>query len=680
MIMIKRTVTAICFLSLALAGSARAAAPTVPQPAEPTDGAVLAVSVPHLAWSQVFTPRAEAMPDYFVQIAHDAGFERIADEDRIAAVITRYVPDRELPAGDYWWRVAGVEPGGARGPWSTPRRFTIRLPERVFTVPPGASHRQILDLLAQAGASTPATLRFSPVTYRLALEGEALFPCQGMSDLVIDGNGASFVLTTRPKPSYLARIVDCRRVQFSRFTVDYDPPPEVAARVIAVDRPAGMVQVEVLRGFPLYEELDRAGFIDRAQSGAGALLRNPQTHGPKEGAPVLLLSAVKAKLSGRRYQIAPVEPAQIAQFAEGDIFVRAAGRSGNGFQMAQSDHVVLSDITLHATPGIGFTSDQVDRLAIIRCRILRPSWRYQSVPNGGHNHHNARVGPWVEGCTFEAVGDDTLHVNATVIYLRSKLAADRVRLERSDIRRGDRLQFWDMAQSRLVSERQVVEVRPDGREIEVAFDGEVGDVTPSRRTGQTTTEGTHVYNADAMSNQFVWRYNVTRDGLRNGLVLKGTGGLVEHNRFADLGGCGLHLGNTQLEGLAATDYVIRRNVIENCGLLVPRNPPPSLHVNFLGRAQATPLHHNLLIADNVFRDNTERPIDIEAVRNVVLTGNRFEGHSRQAFRRPVSAAISLRNVHGAVVRDNVSRDPRLEGLPLLTFAPDCTAIRTTPEP
>ncbi len=672
--MVKRTLTAACFLSLALA------APAAPPLAEPTDGAVLAVSIPHLAWSQVFTPRAEAMPDYLVQIARDAGFEQIADEDRIAAVITRYVPDRELPVGDYWWRVASVEPGGARGPWSPPRRFTIRPPERVFTVPPGATHRQILDLLARAGASTPAILRFSPVTYRLALEGEALFPCRGVSDLVIDGNGASFVITTRPKPSYLTRLVDCRRVQFRRFTVDYDPPPEVAARVITVDRPAGTVEVEVLPGFPLYEELDQAGFIDRAQSGAGALLRNPQTHGPKEGAPVLLLSAVRAKLSGRRYRIAPVEPAQIAQFAVGDIFVRAAGRSGNGFQMAQSDQVVVNDVTLQATPGIGFTSDQVDRLALIRCRLLRPSWRYQSVPNGGHNHHNARVGPWVEGCTFEAVGDDTLHVNATVIYLRAKVAANRVRLERSDIRRGDRLQFWDMAQSRLVSERQVVAVRPEGREVEVTCDGEVGDVTPSRRTGQTATEGTHVYNASAMGNQLVWRHNVTQDGLRNGLVLKGTGGLVEHNRFADLGGCGIHLGNTPFEGLAAAGYVVRRNVIENCGLLVPRHPPPSLHVNFLGRAQATPLHHNLLIADNVFRDNPERPIEIEAVRNLVLTGNRFEGHARQAFRRPVTAAITLRNVHGAVVRDHVSRDPRLEGVHLLTLAPDCTGIRATPEP
>ncbi len=268
------------------------------------------------------------------------------------------------------------------------------------------------------------------------------------------------------------------------------------------------------------------------------------------------------------------------------------------------------------------------------------------MPNGGHNHHNARIGPWVEGCTFEAVGDDTLHVNATVIYLRAKIAPDRVRLDRGDVKPGDRLQFWDMAHARRVSERRAVAVRAAGKETEVTLDGDVGAVEPSRRSGQKTTEGTHVYNADAMGNQFVWRHNLARDGLRNGLVLKGTGGLVEHNRFLGLGGSGIAIGNTPFEGLAAADYVIRHNVIENCGLLAPRNPVPSLHVNFLGRHDdATPLHHNLLFADNVFRDNTERPIEIEAARDVVFTGNRFERGARTEFRPPAKAVIKLDNVH-----------------------------------
>lgn len=300
------------------------------------------------------------------------------------------------------------------------------------------------------------------------------------------------------------------------------------------------------------------------------------------------------------------------------------------------------------------------------------------MPNGGNNHHNARIGPWIEGCTFEAVGDDTLHVNATVMYLRAKIAPERVRLDGRGVQAGDRLQFWDPARARLVSERRVLTAYPAGMDTEVTLDGDVGPVELSRRTGPKTTEGTHVYNADAMCNQFVWRHNVARDGLRNGLVLKGTGGLVEHNRFVGLGGNGIHIGNTPFEGLAAADYVIRHNLIENCGRLMPRHPPPSLHVTFLRAEGATPLHRNLLIADNVFRDNPERPIEIQAARDVVVTGNRFENGARTVFRRPVAAAIQLHNVQGGLVHANVAPDARLSGLPLMIAGPDCTNVRTAP--
>lgn len=651
----------------------------VPRLIEPADGAVLSLSIPHLAWNQAVAPRPEAMPEYVVQISRDEAFARIDDEDRIAGVITRYVPDRELMAGTYWWRVAIVEADQQkRGPWSAARRFVIQPPGRVFTVPPGANHRTILELLAQAAAAPPATLRFSPGTYRLALEAEALFPCRDFHDLVVDGNGATLVIIARPKPSYLARVSGGRNIQFRNFTVDYDPPPESAARVLTIDRGSGTAEVEVLPGFPLYEELDRAGWEDKAQPGAGALLREARTHGPKEGAPVLLPTRVIEKLAGRRYRIAPLDTTQLAAFAVGDVLVRGAGRSGNGFQISDSDQVVLSGLTLYATPGIGFQSDQAERLSLIGCRVLRRPGRFQSVPNGGNNHHNARVGPWIEGCHFEAVGDDTLHVNATVIYLRSRLGPDRVRLDRREVRVGDRLQFWDPARARLLSERRVLAVSRAGTEIDVTLDGDVGPVEPSRRTGQKTTEGTHVYNADAMGNQFVWRHNLAQDGLRHGLVLKGSGGLVEHNRFIGLGGPGIHIGNTPFEGLAAVDYVIRRNLIQHCGLLAPRHPPPSLYVNFLRGEAAPPLHRNLLITENVFRDNPERPIEIQSATNVVVTGNRFEEGARTGFRRSVPAAIQLRNVHGALIRDNIVADARLARLPVMIAAPDCTEVRTAP--
>ena len=73
---------------------------------EPAEGAVLTLNIPHFQWERQLLASVEDMPAYDVQIATDKEFARVVDEDRVAAVISRYVPDKELAPNDYWWRMA----------------------------------------------------------------------------------------------------------------------------------------------------------------------------------------------------------------------------------------------------------------------------------------------------------------------------------------------------------------------------------------------------------------------------------------------------------------------------------------------------------------------------------------------------------------------------------------------
>ena len=45
------------------------------------------------------------------------------------------------------------------------------------------------------------------------------------------------------------------------------------------------------------------------------------------------------------------------------------------------------------------------------CGTLMTPGRFIAANNGGHNHHNAAVGQWIEGGVWESAGDDTVHVN-----------------------------------------------------------------------------------------------------------------------------------------------------------------------------------------------------------------------------------------------------------------------------
>lgn len=82
---------------------------------EPADGSVTILAAPHLQWSDLATPTPQAMGAYDIQIASDAAFSSVMDEDRVAAIIRHYVPDRELKRRGRFYVGA---PGSVHGPAS----------------------------------------------------------------------------------------------------------------------------------------------------------------------------------------------------------------------------------------------------------------------------------------------------------------------------------------------------------------------------------------------------------------------------------------------------------------------------------------------------------------------------------------------------------------------------------
>ncbi len=91
---------------------------------------------------------------------------------------------------------------------------------------------------------------------------------------------------------------------------------------------------------------------------------------------------------------------------------------GHGSFVGGGEDVVYLRVTIRSAANECLGSFYSDRHALLHVRLERPPGRTLSVNNGGHNHHNARTGPWVEGCLFENTGDDVCHING---YLMSVL-------------------------------------------------------------------------------------------------------------------------------------------------------------------------------------------------------------------------------------------------------------------
>ena len=217
----------------------------------------------------------------------------------------------------------------------------------------------------------------------------------------------------------------------------------------------------------------------------------------------------------------------MSELAVGDVYVMDP-RIATGFDVDACNEVVFYNLIAHAIANEGFNSHYGNRLSILHCGIRLMPGRFIASNNGGHNHHNARVGPWIEGCTWENTGDDICHVNCLVMGIEQQLAPNEVRLPLNnpydrigrtvalDIQPGDKLQFYNREAGRLISERKVVRVTAHEKTLDVTLDDDVGDIAPGRPgvkrtgTGKTATGAsiTQVFNASRTCNQFVFRNNV----------------------------------------------------------------------------------------------------------------------------------------------------------------------------
>jgi hypothetical protein len=650
-----RTFTALLLVPLAMLHAADA-----PRLIEPAAGAGLTMGIPHFMWCGGPAPDISAMASCDIEIATDNAFIHVVDTDRLAAVINRYVPDKELPPGDYWWRLAVVDAAGKRGTWSASQTFSVRPPGRVITIPKSATFPAIQAALANAATQTPVVVKFEKGDYRLDPAGAKTFiGFTKATDLVIDGSGANMTFT-----GFLTfvRLEHCQRVIVKNFTFDFDPLPYTAGHVLAVDAKTGTFDIEIASGHPLPESNPH---FERDKKG---MIIDPKFPRMKRGVDLIFENASWQKLGDRRYRVTAARKSQLRQIAAGDVYVLDP-RIATGFNVDASDDVVFFNLTAFAIANEGFNSHFSSRLRILDCGIRLKPGRFIAANNGGHNHHNARIGPWIEGCTWENTGDDICHVNCLVMGIEEKLAPDRIRLPLHnpydatgpsvalDIKPGDVLQFFNRAKGRLVSERKVIGTVL-AKSLEVTVDGDVGDIVPGRSVKRNSLkkvpsddEITQVFNASRTCNQFVFRSNTVRNGRRIGVLAKGRGGLIENNTFEGLGGGAVEFWNAPFEGLGAVDYVVRGNRIRDCGQLVREHAAIWATIFKSG---ADKLHRNLLITDNEITGFPNPSIRLHDVQNAVVRDNRIASAPGKRTLEPVI----LNNTDAVRLENNSIKEPK----------------------
>jgi len=658
---------------VATAALALSANPGQPALLAPEQNVACYVEHPDFLWQAV-----DGAAAYEIQIATDRAFATIVAADRVE--IPRYVPLRALMPADFFWRVRAVAIDGAQGAWSDTHSYQLRSPTHLFRIGPKADLTEIRRIVAQAAAVTPARVEFAAgATYRVK-PSDSVLALSHASDLIIDGNDA-LVIIENPSGGFVL-LDQCQRMTVRGFRVDYDPLPHTVGRVEAVEV-INQRTIVVLRPEPGYPDFDAPHV--RENSIWGVVLDSaPERRGwMKAGSPLVLnVDAAHAQRSAAGLYRLPVGAHGKDALAAGDrliVFARNGGKSFAG--VSRSTDVTFDRVIAYACPAGHFSFIGGSRLKVLASGSrLRDRSRWFAGNADGVHVRAALVGPWIEGCTFEGIGDDGVALYTKGMIVTRQLSANAVKVEREfmDLEAGETFRIFDPRDGTLIGDTFTV-----ARATRSATDATV-EFTPALPSGCTlTTDAARDTRSDQLFTMtkrnalFMIRNNQFTGIRRYGTVFRSADGVVKNNRYAGTSNAAIATINepdSWHNGLASQRILIVGNTIDQCAFEASSTNVGSIHVLLrkLGGGQAPErLYRRITIANNTITNWSQRAISLQNAEDCAVVGN--------MIRSTLASYPLAAGEHYGIFLNNVRRTPVTGNDLSGEHRPLTTAIRVLPE-
>ena len=633
----------LCALLLVPSLSALGALLAAPAAQTPAPGARSFNPFPHFTWTadpQAF--QAVASPiHYDIQIAADRAFQNVVDADTV--YLSRYIHDRPLPTGTYFWRVRAGRSDGTQSDWSAPADFAVMPCDEDIQVAYDASapdhFAAVESALAHArklGASGKSVrVVFPKGSYRFDAPGKPLLNLENMRNLILDGTGAT-VLPARYQ-SGLSKGTHARDVVLMGFAVDYrNEKTFLQGRVVSVDEKGQRVQVRLEPGEPDYD----TPYVKRGL--AFLSLLDPAVDGrlKTDTANAFFFSKIAKEPDGTWFLTLRSHHGGTF-FKPGDRFVhfiRERGAVLNAF--ASSYNVTCYNLTSYASSSLHYAGIEGSVLNVLHCQWKIADGRWFSGNADGVHCRGYAVGPWVEGCDIQAIGDDGVALYARPCCIAQSQPDGQknacvCKPDFFNLEAGDDASFFDPLEGQILRECKVISVAKgsDGN-YRVTFDQDLPghlSVFGSKPVNATIGDGdfqrrTQIWNRSKSCGDFVVRHNTIRNIRRFGTVFRARRGVVEDNTYTAASSSGVLFVNepSYPNGLYCSDILIRNNTFADCAF--ERAPVGPVALSFLGFGKGGQPAldqgpRRILIESNAFTDCRAPEVVLSSARNVVLRGN-----------------------------------------------------------
>lgn len=624
----------ILFTAMLLASSSALIAtnPPAPQPISllaPASGSVSANPFPGFSWSEhpaAFKDMGKPV-EYDIQISTATNFATLVDKDRVA--LNRYVHDQPLLPGTYYWRVRAIPHGGSPLAWSDPSSFIIREPDFVVAVDTTKDVvSAVRDAVGKARAATGKSVRIvvPPGDYAIneSLKGP-LFEVSGLSNVLIDGSGARLCFSSRKQG--LIEAHHSSNIVVMGFSSSFAKGSlRVQGRVKAVDTANRKITVTIDPGYPGFDA------SDNRQQDIFYLLE-PGTDGRlKTGGPNFFLTdgEIKRESEGVWSFTIPRDPG----------FCKMGDRIGYNFRsgsahlvdFSQSRCITAYGLTNAGWGGMQFVSIEGSDFRILHCTSRFNDGEWMTGNADGIHIRGHELGPWVEGVKIQAIGDDSIALYARPAWMKSVETGEKNRtaLCRADffnLEVGDEVTFFQPLEGKILLETRVESVTRAEGGYKVTF---VEPLPGGMRFNGPIQQATQIWNRSKSCGDFVVRKSEFINIRRYGTVFRSKRGVVEDNTYRGISSRAVVFRNETdwPNGLFASEIIIRRNTISDCGFdSSDKQPAIAFLFNGYKRGAASLGPRNLLIEENTFANCSSPEITMSWTTNAVVRNNRVKQKS-----------------------------------------------------
>ncbi len=502
---------------------------------------------------------------------------------------------------------------------------------------------------------------FESGIYRLdAFDRRHALEINRAEDIIFEGNGATFLMV-RPE-ILLMPIINSERVILRNFTVDYEISPFTQGWVVEINPDEKWLKVEIDSGWP---DPGNDNFRN-ADYQWGFIKDKDNLPAFKEGTEFRLYLNNWERLSGNTWIYHTTYTSKLKTIEVGDPFVQISRVDGCLISASNSEDVTLQNLRLIQSPACMLGSGNSSRMNYLNIDMSPKEGNWLSAGADGCFNVNGREGPWVEGCTFNALGDDNLIIKGTAAYIidvvndstfalvnsRHRFVYPPLSYETYSIRDsldkwvvspGDKLEIVDPIEKRIIAEPLVTQVETLSNSVLITIDQPIPDI----RAGISPDSSISVFNQSNSLAGFVVRDNKFFNAPRFGFLLKSHDGIIERNHFKNHSDQSITMINTYQEfGGRAYNILIKDNIFEGSGGWPVKTAETAQHslarpegrniFSVLSAAFTVPQGqweiietesqelYNLYIIGNQFINWRQLPaITIMNARNVIISGNEF---------------------------------------------------------